>query len=152
MQIIADNAVEYARQRGLIGRTEQPRVEPLAGGVACSVIRLHAARGPIVIKQAQERFRVREEWLVDPSRNILEARFQKLAREALRAEHVPEGLDVDEGNFAYTMTSAPLDAMNWKTMMLAGDVRPELGRQCGQLLAKLHAMAPPEFLGDQMLF
>jgi hypothetical protein len=34
------------------------------------------------------------------------------------------------------MASAPLDAKNWKTMMLAGDVRPELGRQCGELLAK----------------
>lgn len=152
MQINPDTVVEYVRQRGLIAANERPRVEPLSGGVACSVIRLHAARGPIVIKQAQERFRVQQEWLVDPRRNLLEARFQQLARQALGPDHVPAVLDVDEANFAFTMASAPLDARNWKTMLLAGEVRPELGRQGRELLDKLHAMPAPEFLGDDTLF
>src|SRR5207249_3997991 len=99
-----------------------------------------------------ERFRVKEEWLVDPRRNILEARFQKLAREALGPDNVPEVLDVDEKHFAYAMASAPLTAQNWKTLMLNGDVRPELGRQCAGLLARLHAMKPVEFLRDKKLF
>jgi 5-methylthioribose kinase len=152
VHITTENANAYARQRNLIGPDEHPRVEPLSGGIACSVIRLHAERGPIVIKQAQERFRVKEEWLVDPRRNILEAQFQKLAREALGADHVPEVLDVDEENFAYTMASAPLEAQNWKSLILAGDVRPELGGQCGELLRQLHAMPAPDFLGDETLF
>jgi aminoglycoside phosphotransferase (APT) family kinase protein len=50
------------------------------------------------------------------------------------------------------MASAPLDAKNWKTMMLAGDVRPALGRQCAELLSKLHVMKPAEFLRDKTLF
>ena len=81
IELTENNAIEYARLRGLIGPDEMPRVEALAGGVACAVLRLHAARGPIVIKQARERFQVKETWLVDPRRNILEARFQKLASE-----------------------------------------------------------------------
>ena len=152
MQITAENAAEYARQRDLVGPQEQPRVEPLSGGIACSVIRLHTKRGPIVIKQAQERFRVKEEWLVDPRRNIIEAQFQTLARNMLGVAHVPEVLDIDEANFAYTMASAPLDAQNWKSLLLAGNVRPELGRQCRELLAKLHAMPGSDFLGDDALF
>jgi 5-methylthioribose kinase len=138
VQITLANAVAYARQRRLISHGENPRLEPLTGGVACTVMRLHTARGPIVIKQAQPKFRVAAEWLVDPARNILEAQFQKLAREALGAAHVPDVLDIDEPNFAYTMASAPLDAQNWKTMLLAGDVRPLLGQQCARLLARLH--------------
>jgi len=70
------NVVEYARRRGLIGRDETPGVELLSGGVACQVLRLHAARRAIVIKQAQEQFRVAETWLVDPRRNWLEAQFR----------------------------------------------------------------------------
>jgi 5-methylthioribose kinase len=137
MQITAENAAEYARQRGLVGPDERPRVEPLSGGVACSVMRIHTKRGPVVIKQAQERFRVKEEWLVDPRRNIVEARFQILAREVLGADHVPEVLDVDEANFAFTMASAPPGSENWKTMTLDGNVQPDLGGQCGRLLVKL---------------
>jgi tRNA A-37 threonylcarbamoyl transferase component Bud32 len=152
MEITPDNAVGYARQRGLVDQDEQPRIEPLSGGVACGVFRLHTARGPIVIKQAHEKFRVKEEWLVNPRRNILEAQFQKLAREALGADHVPEVLDVDKDNFAYTMASAALSAVNWKSMLLSGDVRAELGKQCAELLSKLHAMKPAEFLRDKTLF
>jgi tRNA A-37 threonylcarbamoyl transferase component Bud32 len=152
VQINPDTVADYARQRGLIPASERPPVEPLSGGVACGVFRLHAARGPIVVKQAQERFRVQHDWRVDRRRNIVEAKFQQLARQALGAAHVPEVLDVDEANFAYTMASAPLNARNWKTMLLAGEVRPELGRQCRELLEKLHAMPVPEFLGDDTLF
>ncbi len=152
MLITVANAADYARQRGLIADGEHPRVEPLSGGVACGVFRLHAARGPMVIKQAQEKFRVKADWRVERRRNTLEARFQQLARQALGPDHVPEVLDVDEVNFTYTMASAPLDARNWKTMLLAGDVRPELGRQCRELLDKLHAMPVPSFLGDDTLF
>lgn len=152
MEITPANVVEYARLRHLIGPTEEPRVEPLTGGVACGVFRLYANRGPIVIKQAHERFAVKEEWLVDPRRNIIEVQFQRLASRALGIEHVPGVLDVDEENFAYTMVSAPLDAENWKTKLLAGDIRPELGRQCSELLTKLHAMPAPDFLGDKALF
>ena len=150
MEITPKNAAEYARQRGLVGPNEQPRVEALSGGIACSVIRLHTERGPIVIKQAQQKFRAPVEWVVDRRRNAVEARFQALARETLGATHVPEVLDVDEASFAFTMASAPLDAQNWKAMMLDGEVRPELGRQGGELLAKLHALPPPDFLDNEL--
>jgi Phosphotransferase enzyme family len=42
------------------------------------------------------------------------------------------------------MASAPLSAKNWKTMMLGGDVCPPLGKQCAQLLAKLHSISPSD--------
>ncbi len=144
MQLNTETAVTYARSRKLIALGESPLVEMLSGGVACTVLRLHAERGPLVIKQALERFRVRETWLVDPHRNLLEARFQKLAREVLGPAHVPEVLDIDPENFTFTMASAPLSARNWKTMMLEGDVRPTLGKQCAQLLAKLQSIAPSD--------
>ncbi len=143
-ELTVTNAVEYARHRKMVGPRETPRVESLGGGVACQVLRLHTARGAIVIKQARERFRVMEQWHVDPRRNILEARFQKLAGEVLGSEHVPAVLDVDEANFAYIMASAPLEAQSWKAMMLAGDVRPQLGAQCARLLVKLHRIAPDD--------
>ena len=108
------------------------------------MLRLHAERGPIVIKQAQEKFRVRETWLVDSRRNLLEAQFQQIARDVLGEEHVPEVLDIDAENHVFTMASAPLSAHNWKSMMLAGDVRPSLGKQCAQLLARLQSILPSD--------
>lgn len=65
---------------------------------------------------------------------------------------MPAVLDVDAENFAFTMKSAPLDAQNWKTMLLAGQIEPALGRQAGELLAKLHAMPAPRFIAGQELF
>lgn len=142
MQITATTVVDYARHRKLIGPDETPRVEPLAGGVAGVVFRLHAARGAIVVKQSEERFRVKETWIVDPQRNRLEAEVQQQARLALGAQHVPAVIDIDRDNHIFTMESAALEARSWKTLLMAGQVDPTLGPQCARLLTAFRGIDP----------
>lgn len=150
MELFANNVVNYATQRGLL-HAEWPRVELLAGGISSTLLRLHAKRGPMVVKQALPQFRTKTTWLVDPARNRLEAQVQTYVRTVLGAEHVPQVLDIDRDRFAFTMASAPLAAQNWQTLLLVGQVAPELGAQCGRLLAKLHQIsAANEHLPDEL--
>ena len=43
-------------------------VEELTGGVACAVFAVRGEGKRVVVKQALERFRVADEWLVPPER------------------------------------------------------------------------------------
>lgn len=157
LTIHSENVVDYAHRRGLLQGGDEARVERLAGGVSCEVLRLHPAGAPpFVIKQALPQLRVAAEWKSDPARMEHEVVVMRLAREALGAAHVPLVIDYDRENFTCAMESAPLDAVNWKQELLAGRVDRELGRQCGRLLAAFHAIRPTgeaeECLNDKSYF
>lgn len=146
-----ENAREYALERGLIA-DEQARVEPLAGGVSCTVIRLHPRDAQaIVVKQALEKLKVAAEWHSDPARIENEIQFIRIASTELGRENVPNIIDEDTANFMFTMTSAPLDAENWKEQMLAGKTSVELARQCGDILGRIHRIGPDhEMITDSL--
>lgn len=158
LELTAEGALAYACRRGLIGHEgAAARVEKLAGGVSCEVLRIHRPDAePIVLKQALPKLRVAAEWHSDPARIEREVLVMGLARRALGARHVPEVLDYDPENFIYAMASAPLTAVNWKQELLAGRLDEGLADQCGMLLARFHAIAPEgrdaELLRDKSFF
>ena len=64
----------YLAARGLHATADGLDVEELTGGVACAVFAVHGEGKRVVVKQALERFRVADEWLVPPERALTEAR------------------------------------------------------------------------------
>lgn len=157
-ELSADNAVEYARQRGLIGPAQQTRIESLTGGVSCTTVRLHpeGAR-PIVIKQALPKLLVKADWRSDPERSRFEVLAIRFATRVIGAENVPDVIDEDDENHILTMASADVSAENWKTQMMHGNVRLETARECAEILAALQSVAPdspimPQELRDKTFF
>jgi tRNA A-37 threonylcarbamoyl transferase component Bud32 len=143
MLLTPANLPAYVTRRGLLRHVTG--CEALAGGVACGVWKITGDHGrAIVLKQAHAIFRVREHWRVDRDRNWLEAAVQQRARAALGPAHVPAVLDVDRENFCYAMESAPAAAQSWKSLLLAGQITPALGRHCRQLLDRFHQLNPTE--------
>ena len=79
----SDNAIEYARSRGLLANGDEAWIEALPGGVSCTTLRLHLEMGrvAIVIKQALPKLRVEADWFSDPRRSrheVLAIQFARL--------------------------------------------------------------------------
>jgi tRNA A-37 threonylcarbamoyl transferase component Bud32 len=139
-ELTAANAAEYAYRRGLVsdGRSA---AEKLPGGVSCCVVRLYPGDAdPIVLKQALRKLTVAANWESDPERINNEVQFIRIASKVLGPDTVPDVLDEDPPNHIIAMTSAPLDAENWKQQLLAGKTSPELAAQCGNILGVLHSI------------
>jgi 5-methylthioribose kinase len=113
-------------------------IEELTGGVACAVFAVRGEGKCVVAKQALERFRVADEWLVPPERAAAEARaLELMARLAPRS--VPRLLDSDPDAFALVMEEAPGDWRPWKSLLLEGTADPGVAAWLGALLAVLHS-------------
>jgi 5-methylthioribose kinase len=159
MKLAADNVVQYATTSGLVSSSDFPcEVEPLAGGVSCSVFRLWpATMPPIVIKQALAQLRVEKEWLADPARSHHEAILLRLLNPVLGDNHVPRLLLDDEHEHIIAMTSAAPEATNWKQDMLDRNrFDKSVAATCGSLLGRIQEIpldsAVPQTLYDKTFF
>ena len=102
---------------------------------------MFAVRGEgkrVVVKQALERFRVADEWLVPPERALTEARALELMAQ-LAPGSVPRLLDSDPDAFALVMEEAPADWRPWKSLLLEGVADAAVAAWLGALLAVLHS-------------
>jgi 5-methylthioribose kinase len=113
-------------------------IEELTGGVACAVFAVRGEGKCVVAKQALERFRVADEWLVPPERAAAEARALELMAR-LAPSSVPRLLDSDPDAFALVMEEAPGDWRPWKSLLLEGTADPGVAAWLGALLAVLHS-------------
>ncbi len=169
MQLIdASNAADYLRASGRIGATEAADVQELAGGVSNVVllVSLPERGARIVLKQARDRLRVKDEWICPPERIWREIEVlqicQQLLAQTLRNPRdvsfdVPGFLWHDATNYLYAMTAAPAEHQTWKQRLLATDADPRIAIACGELLGTLHgnswrSKAMAEQLSDQAYF
>jgi len=128
----------YVVERGIFGSAVELDVQELSGGISAAVF---AARGEgkrVVVKQAVERFRVADEWLVPPERAVTEAQALELMAR-LAPGSVPRLLDSDPEAFALVMEEAPTDWRPWKALLLEGTADPSVAARLGELLAVLHS-------------
>jgi aminoglycoside phosphotransferase (APT) family kinase protein len=133
------DAIGWLRRCHLIAETEVPHLEVLPGGVSSRTVLVERERGQsMVLKQSLAKLRVAVDWFSDPQRIHREALairwFSRLAPPGAITELFFE--DVEE--HAIAMEAVPKPHDNWKTMLLAGDVRLEHVRKFGELLAALH--------------
>lgn len=128
---------QYLVARGLLP-AGAASVEELGGGVSSRVFLVAAHRRRLVAKQPLPRFRVRDEWLVDPDRVKVEADFLRHIGSRLPSGSLPEFVSFDEAEQVLVVTAAAPNFRPWKTALLTGDADPRLAQNAGTLLAKIH--------------
>src|SRR5437764_1872503 len=125
---------------GLAAPDAMPSWRLLGGGISNWVI-LFACDEGVVVKAALPRLRVRDEWLADPSRAVLEGHAMAALGTRLPAGDLPRVLFVDEARHFVGMSCAPPEAYPWKEALLRGEVDTRIAHQVGALLGRLHAAA-----------
>ena len=133
-----DSVGAYLVSRGVFAAVNDLDIEELTGGVACTVFAVRGEEKRVVVKQALERFRVADEWLVPPERALTEARALELMAR-LAPGSVPRLFDSDPDAFALVMEEAPAEWRPWKTLLLEGAADAGVAAWLGALLAVLHS-------------
>ena len=137
-QLSSETVAPYVVRRGVFVAPDGLEVEELTGGVACAVFAVRGKGRRVVVKQALERFRVADEWLVPPERAVAEAQALELMAQ-LAPGSVPPLLDSDPEAFALVMEEAAEDWRPWKSVLLEGVADPAVAAWLGALLAVLHS-------------
>jgi aminoglycoside phosphotransferase (APT) family kinase protein len=131
--------VDYLRTTRRIGPGETPWIEILAGGVSNRTVLVRRESGPDwVIKQALARLRVQVDWFSSPERVHREALGIRWLCQLAPPGTVTPLVFEDHDEHLLCMVAVPRPHDNWKTMLLAGDVRTDHIRQFGHLLGAIH--------------
>lgn len=149
--LTAETVLAYVVERGLFEDASRLDVEELGGGVSAAVFAVRGEGKRVVVKQALERFRVADEWLVSPERAVDEAwALELMAR--IDPGSAPALLDVDPHLYALTMQEAPPAWRSWKALLLDGEADPAVAWRLGELLATLHSSTADVDIGSAESF
>jgi len=137
-----DQLLSYLRETGRIAPAESPIITVLAGGVSNRTVMVERATGEAwVLKQALAKLRVKVDWFSDPVR---------IEREAAGLRHLPTLAPPgaitplvfeDPTQHLLAMQAVPKPHANWKTMLLAGNLKNDHVEQFADLLAGVHRNA-----------
>jgi 5-methylthioribose kinase len=137
LELTADNAVEFARQRGWID-SGPATVVALGGGVSNVVLRVDQGERAFVLKQSCPQLRTRDAWFSDLDRVYREQEVMESLFPLLPEGIVPRVLHTDRVNYVFAMTAAPAYSRNWKQQLLAGNIDVALGERVGAVLGRIH--------------
>jgi 5-methylthioribose kinase len=137
LELTAENAEAYLRDRAWVG-AEPIRVELLSGGVSNAVLRVATPERLLVLKQSRPQLRTKDAWFSDLERVYREQEVMEFLQPLLPAPAVPEVLFSDRANYVFAMSHAPLEAVPWKSELLAGTIDLALGEKAGRILGQMH--------------
>lgn len=147
----------YLRHSGRVEPDEQPQIAVLPGGVSNRTVWVKRESGEAwVLKQALAKLRVATDWFSSPERIHREALgLEWLGR--LAPGSTPRLIFEDRARFLLAMEAVPQPHVNWKTLLLAGQVGLAHVRQFAELLAAIHGPARgrtdlAEVFGDRSFF
>jgi 5-methylthioribose kinase len=159
LEIDESTASDYATARGLFPAGSELRSEWLSGGVSNAVILVtEVVTGrQLILKQAREQLRTVVEWRSRVDRIWREVAALRVLKELVPAGMVPEVLFEDRDNYLFAMTAVPAGHTTWKQRLLAGESRPEVYRELGSFLGRVHSgtwggVHVPAELHDQVVF
>jgi aminoglycoside phosphotransferase (APT) family kinase protein len=116
-----------------------PGGQPLAGGVSSDVWRIDLPTGPICVKRALEKLRVRANWQAPVERNIYEARWMQVASRVV-PRAAPMLLGQDEASATLAMAYLPPERYPlWKNRLHSGAVDSGFAASVGTTLGQIHA-------------
>src|SRR5690348_13659567 len=116
-----------------------PSGEPLAGGVSSDIWRIDLPSGPVCIKRALAKLRVEADWQAPVERNLYEARWMRVASEAVPGI-APVLLGQDEATGTLAMTYLPAKTYPvWKAMLRDSMVDPGFAAAVANALVSIHA-------------
>jgi fructosamine-3-kinase len=113
--------------------------EPLTGGVSSDIWRIDLPGGPICIKRALPKLRVSAEWRAPVRRNLFEARWMRIASQAV-PHATPTLLGQDEATGLLAMEYLPAERYPlWKARLRDGIVDIDFAASVGRTLGRIHA-------------
>jgi aminoglycoside phosphotransferase (APT) family kinase protein len=112
-------------------------IEPLTGGVSSDIFLVDDGRRRVVVKQALDTLKVKDEWRADVNRNISEQEYIKHVGTFL-PQVVPALLYCDEEDFFFVMEHLDDSFVNWKQQLLAGKASPSAAGEAGKTLGVIH--------------
>ena len=123
---------------GLLRPDEEPRFEPLAGGVSSDIYRVETAAGPVCVKRALPQLKVAADWQAPTERNRFEALWIAAANAVLPG-CAPRllGQDAETGALAMAWLEPETHPV-WKAELAAGRTDPGFAREVGRRLAVIH--------------
>jgi len=133
-QLTAANAAQYLMDRGM---PEPLAVDELGGGVSNTVLQIQMLEGRLVLKQSLPKLRVEQDWYSDPGRIFRESDGLRSLAPHLPPGSLPEVLFEDRENYTFAMSAAPPDAETWKSLLMRGEIRPEIAGRIGGMLAAI---------------
>ena len=131
----------YLRAQGLLNPGEEVEQKVLTGGVSNRTVLLKRENGESwVVKQALEKLRVKVDWYSSPERIHREAAGLRHLQ-SLAPEHLPRFIAEDFEQHLLIMEAVAEPHDNWKTLLLAGQLKEDHLRQFGRLLGTIHRKA-----------
>jgi aminoglycoside phosphotransferase (APT) family kinase protein len=123
---------------GLARAGENPAIEPLTGGVSSDIVRVDLAGGPVCIKRALPRLKVKADWQAPVERNHYEIEWMRTAARIV-PEAVPRILGEDAGAGMFAMEYLePARHPVWKSQLRDGIVDPGFAAAVGRAIAAIH--------------
>ena len=132
--------VPALRRMGLLAQdAAPPPLLPLPGGVSSDIVRVDLPSGPICLKRALPKLKVKADWQAPVERNRWEVEWMRVAA-AIEPTAVPHvlGEDPASGTFAMEFLD-PAQYAVWKTRLLEGDAPTGFAAQVGSRIATIHA-------------
>jgi aminoglycoside phosphotransferase (APT) family kinase protein len=116
-----------------------PAVTPLTGGVSSDIVRCDLPQGPVCVKRALPKLKVKADWQAPIERNRWEVAWMRTAA-AIEPDAVPAvlGEDAQSGCFAMAFLDSAHYAL-WKAQLLAGHADAAFAARVGARIASIHA-------------
>jgi len=132
--------VPALRRMGLLAHdAPPPPLFPLAGGVSSDIVRVDLPSGPICLKRALPKLKVKADWQAPVERSRWEVEWMRVAA-SIEPTAVPRVLGEDAVSQTFAMEFLdPLRHAVWKTRLLEGDAPTGFAIQVGARIASIHA-------------
>ncbi|MCX7869050.1 MAG: aminoglycoside phosphotransferase family protein [Terrimicrobiaceae bacterium] len=126
---------QWLANEGLAGG--QAVVEEMGGGVSSDVWLVREGGRSFVVKRSVPKLRVKADWFSNPAR----LRYEFLYLETLATivpGAAPRLLSHSPDSPFLAMEYLGAEFANWKSLMLAGDIRPAHAERAGEILGRVH--------------
>ncbi|PIW26248.1 MAG: aminoglycoside phosphotransferase [Rhodospirillales bacterium CG15_BIG_FIL_POST_REV_8_21_14_020_66_15] len=134
-----DFLTAFLRRSGLAAADETPAYTALAGGVSSDIWRAELRTGPVCVKRALPKLKVKADWFAPIERNAFEVAWMETAN-ALEPGIAPKVLAHDAGLGVFAMAYLdPAGHPTWKDELRAGRADPAFARRVGERLKRVHA-------------
>ncbi len=132
--------IEQLIEQGLLKDSKPIRQKPLKGGVSSDIFLVSDGTTQLIVKQALEKLKVKDDWYADTDRNRVEYTFMRYVQ-AFMPESVPKLIAANEEDGYFVMEYLDDSYRNWKQALLAGIFDGEITSKAAACLAQLHTQA-----------
>jgi len=139
---IDDNTqlIDYLITNNWMEADQSVAIRELSGGISCITLLVETSHhDPIVIKQARQKLKTAEDWYSNPQRIHIEAAAMRALQHLTPPHTVPKLLFEDKQHHLVGMEAVPEPHINWKKMLMKGEIHTDHVRQFGRILAGIHS-------------